>query len=270
LVKNIKTETIMKNKKKLILVIQLIFIGLLVLFNNSCDKEEYTLPEVSTTEVTDITEVSATSGGTVTNDGGAEVIARGVCWSTSTGPTLDDNATNDGIGTGSFTSNMVGLTLGTTYYVRSFAINIEKGTAYGSEVTFNTLEPAGVDCLADLWVGDLDCEDQVWASYSPTYCTGVKMDDDCSLLNVKLDFWGYGESSEVVFELQFEPFDTETYEGELTLLKDAFVTAEGSDITFHEGAAGTYKILTNELFLDIVWSGYDATASYKFKITPKD
>lgn len=259
----------MKNKKKLILVIQLIFIGLLVLFNNSCKNEDFDLPSVSTTDVTEITEVSATGGGNVTDDGGTEVIARGVCWSTSTGPTLDDDATNDGIGTGSFTSEMTALTLGTTYYVRAFAFNIE-GITYGNELTFNTLEPTGVDCVADLWVGDLDCADLVWETYSPTYCTGEKMDDDCNLLKLTFDFWGYGESAEVVFELQFEPFDTETYEGDLTLLKDAFVTAEGSDITFHEGAAGTYKILTNELFLDIVWSGYDATASYKFKITPKE
>jgi len=237
------------------------------LFNNSCKNEDFDLPSVSTTDVTEITEVSATGGGNVTDDGGTEVIARGVCWSTSTGPTLDDDATNDGIGTGSFTSEMTALTLGTTYYVRAFAINIEKGTAYGNEVTFKTLEPAGVDCVADLWVGDLDCEDQVWPSYSPTYCTGEKMDDDCSLLKLTFDFWGYGEDSEVVLELQFESFDTETYEGNLTLLKDALTEAEGSAITFHEGAAGTYKILTKELYLDMTWSGYDATASYQFKIT---
>lgn len=259
----------MKNKKKLILVIQLLFVGLLFLFNTSCDNEDISLPEVTTSAVTDIAEVSATGGGTVTSDGGTEVFARGVCWNDTTGPTLDDDATNDGIGTGDFTSEMKNLTLGTTYYVRAFAINIE-GTTYGTEVSFNTLEPAGVDCVADLWVGDLSCEDLVWSSYAPTYCTGEKMDDDCSLIKITFDFWGYGEASEVVLELQFEPFDTETYEGELTLLKDALVTAEGSAITFHEGAAGTYKILTNELFLGIVWSGYDATASYKFKITPKD
>ena len=154
----------------------------------------------------------------------------------------------------------------------SFATKISKNAILNKSDTsvINYLLTFGVDCVADLWVGDLDCEDQVWPGYSPTYCTGEKMDDDCNLLKLTFDFWGYGESAEVVFELQFEPFDTETYEGDLTLLKDAFVTAEGSDITFHEGAAGTYKILTNELFLDIVWSGYDETASYKFKITPKD
>jgi hypothetical protein len=260
----------MKNKKKLILVIQLIFVGLL-LFNISCDKEEYSLPEVSTADVTEISQVTATGGGNVTDDGGTEVIARGVCWSTSTGPTLDDDATNDGIGTGTYTSALTSLTFGTTYYVRAFAINIEKGIAYGNELSFETAQPAGVDCPADLWDGDLDCQDDVWPSYKPTYCTGEKMDDDCSLLNVTFDFWGYGTSAEVVLELQFEPIDLTTYEGELTLLNDAFVTAEGADMTFHAGAAGTYKALSGELLIDVMWSGYYATASpYQFTITPKD
>jgi len=254
----------MKNIKKLILLIQLLFVGLLFLFNTACE-EDISPPEVSTAEVTEITEVTATGGGSITSDGGGDILGKGVVWSTSSGPTLDDDATNDGIGTEDFTSSMTGLTLGTDYYVRAFAVNLE-GIVYGNEVTFKTLEPAGVDCVADLWVGDLNCEDMVWPSYAPTYCTGEKM-SDCMLLNVTLDFWGYGEDSEVVFELQFEDFD-EAYEGEVTLLKDAFTSAEGSDITFHQGAAGTYKILSGELLLDIAWSGYDETASYQWKITP--
>jgi len=257
----------MKNKKKLILVIQLLFVGLLFLFNTSCDNESFSLPEVTTSAVTDITEVTATGGGTVTSDGGTDIFARGVCWNDSTGPTLDDDQTNDGLGTGDFTSEMKNLTLGTTYYVRAFAMNSE-GISYGSELTFSTLEPAGVDCVADLWVGDLDCADQVWSSYKPTYCTGEKMNDDCNLIKITFDFWGYGTASEVVLELQFESFDTETYMGNLTLLKDATTTAEGANITFHAGPAGTYKILTKELYLDMTWSGYDATASYQFLITP--
>jgi len=259
----------MKKNKYRILFVPLLFIGFLYLFTISCSKEEYTLPEVTTAEVTDIQETSAVGGGTVISDGGSQVIARGVCYSTHPGPTLDDNATNEDFGTGSFTSIMSPLTIGTTYYVRAFAINMKKGIAYGNEVTFKTLEPAGVDCVADVWVGDLNCADLVWESYPPTYCTGEKIDDDCSLLKVKFDLWGYGESSEVVFELKFESYNETTYEGELTLTKDATVTAEGYNITFHKGTAGTYKILQKELLIDVAWSGYDDTPSYKFKITPK-
>jgi hypothetical protein len=258
----------MKNKKKLILIIQLLFVGLLFLFNTGCGEEDISLASVTTLEVTEITEVTAVGGGSITNDGGGDIFGKGVCYSTSTGPTIDDGATNDGFGAESFTSNISGLTLGTDYYLRSFAIN-KAGITYGNEVTFSTLEPAGVDCVAELWVGDLDAKDLVWsAPYHPTYCTGEKMEEDCSLLNVTFDFWGYGVDSEVTLKLQIEPFDPATYEGVLTLLEDASTTAEGYEITFHEGAAGTYKILTGELLLDVVWSGYDATATYKWNITP--
>jgi len=131
------------------------------------------------------------------------------------------------------------------------------------------VEPIG--CLADRWTGDLTCEDLIFgAPYHPTFCNGKKVDDDCSLLTVEFDLWGYGASTAVTFELQLEPIDTETLQGDLTLLKDAFVTAEGSDITFHAGPAGTYSASANELNIDVAWSGYDASASYTFKITPQE
>jgi uncharacterized protein (TIGR02145 family) len=65
------------------------------------------------------------------------VTARGVCWSTSPAPTLDDDFTTDGDGLGSFTSDLADLECGTTYYVRSYATNIA-GTGYGNEQTFTT------------------------------------------------------------------------------------------------------------------------------------
>ena len=96
------------------------------------------LPTVTTTSVTAITSSTATSGGNVSSDGGATVTARGVCWSTSHNPTISGSHTSDGTGTGSFTSNLTGLTTGTTYYVRAYATN-SVGTAYGEEVSFTTL-----------------------------------------------------------------------------------------------------------------------------------
>jgi len=46
----------------------------------------------------------------VTNDGGSEITARGVCWGTTQNPTISSSKTTDGTGTGSFTSNITGLT----------------------------------------------------------------------------------------------------------------------------------------------------------------
>ena len=98
------------------------------------------LPTVTTTDVTDITASTAKSGGNVTNNGGFEVTARGVCWNTMGSPDLNDLHTTNGNGNGTFTSNITDLQLGTTYYVRAYATN-SKGTTYGAEKTFTT--PSG-------------------------------------------------------------------------------------------------------------------------------
>ena len=97
-----------------------------------------TLPTVITSSVTDVASTTATCGGFVMNDGNAAVTARGVCWSTSNNPTINDSHTADGTGTGFFTSSITGLTPNTTYYARAYATN-SLGTAYGNEVSFTTL-----------------------------------------------------------------------------------------------------------------------------------
>lgn len=96
-----------------------------------------TLPIVSTTAITNITSNSASSGGNITSDGNSTVTARGICWSTTTGPTISDTKTSEGTGTGEFTSNLTSLEAGTTYYVRAFATN-SIGTAYGNEISFSS------------------------------------------------------------------------------------------------------------------------------------
>ncbi|MFZ4725554.1 MAG: FISUMP domain-containing protein, partial [Paludibacter sp.] len=95
------------------------------------------LPTVSTTAISSILTTSATSGGNITADGGATVTVKGVCWSTTATPTIANSKTSDGIGTGTFTSSITGLTANTTYYVRAYATN-SVGTSYGNEVSFKT------------------------------------------------------------------------------------------------------------------------------------
>ena len=110
-------------------------------FTTEEEEAELTPPIVITSEVIDVTETTAVSGGNVTDDGGATVTARGICWSISQNPTIDDNdgITTDGNGTGTFTSDLINLTANTTYYVRAYATN-EKGTSYGDEISFTTEE----------------------------------------------------------------------------------------------------------------------------------
>ena len=95
------------------------------------------VPSVSTTTVSNVTATSATTGGDVSQDGGAPVTARGVAYGTSSSPTTTGTITNDVTGTGVFTSTLAGLTPSTTYYVRAYATN-SVGTAYGNEVSFTT------------------------------------------------------------------------------------------------------------------------------------
>lgn len=94
-------------------------------------------PTVTTNEVTNIAYTTALCGGNITNDGGRGITARGVCWSTSPNPTTSDYHTSDGSGTGTFTSNISGLTENTSYYIRAYAINFA-GTSYGDEKNFTT------------------------------------------------------------------------------------------------------------------------------------
>jgi hypothetical protein len=94
-------------------------------------------PIVTTASVTNITETTATSGGEVTTEGLAPVTARGVCWNTSSNPTIEDNYTTDGVGSGYFVSSLAGLTQHTLYFVRAYATNSE-GTSYGDEEIFST------------------------------------------------------------------------------------------------------------------------------------
>ena len=100
---------------------------------------EKLLPTVATvTEVTDITVNSAKCGGEVTFDGNVVVTSRGICWSKTQNPTIEDNKTTNGSGVGFYTSYMANLEPNTQYYVRAYATN-EVGTSYGEEVSFTTL-----------------------------------------------------------------------------------------------------------------------------------
>jgi hypothetical protein len=101
------------------------------------------LPTVTTVALLNITNFSASSGGAVSNDGGATVSAWGVCWSTSANPTLANSFLQNTISSGSYGSALSGLTQNTTYYVRAYATN-SAGTAYGNEQIFTTTNTSDV------------------------------------------------------------------------------------------------------------------------------
>lgn len=95
-------------------------------------------PTVTTATPSGVTATAATLGGEVTDDGGATVTESGVCYNTTGTPTTSDTKLPIASGVGAFDDIATGLTPGTLYYVRAYAIN-SVGTSYGSEEQFETL-----------------------------------------------------------------------------------------------------------------------------------
>ncbi len=119
----------------------------------SCKKEatlpKATLPIVTTDKVKDITQTTALAGGTVTDDGHTKIIDLGVCWDTSPNPTISSEKTSFVKDTGSFTSNLTGLVIGTTYHIRAYATN-SAGTAYGDDMIFATTITGMTGIVSDI------------------------------------------------------------------------------------------------------------------------
>jgi len=108
-------------------------------FSVRCIKDLGSTAVITTSPVTNITMTTAISGGEITDDGGSTIISRGVVWSTMQNPSTVNNEgmTNDGTGSGVFTSNLTSLSPGTSYYIRAYASNAF-GTSYGDELSFST------------------------------------------------------------------------------------------------------------------------------------
>ncbi len=106
-----------------------------------------TLPTLTTTSpLSSITSNAATANGNITDDGGAPVSARGVCYATTANPVSGGTgvtclpATPSG-GAGTFSVSITGLTSGQTYHAQAYATNVA-GTSYGGDVQFATLAVA--------------------------------------------------------------------------------------------------------------------------------
>ncbi|NCC94474.1 MAG: hypothetical protein EOM10_14550, partial [Opitutae bacterium] len=88
---------------------------------------------------TSIGQTAATLGANITDDGGASLSSRGTVYGAATDPTGNDLA-EGGTATGVFTDERTGLTQGTKYYYRGYAVN-SAGTGYSPSGSFHT-EPA--------------------------------------------------------------------------------------------------------------------------------
>jgi uncharacterized protein (TIGR02145 family) len=136
-----------------------VFLLAALLFYLGCSKSSDTiqppvpkaaLATVSTSDVSAISQTTGSSGGWIIDDGGAPVTTRGICWSITVNPTIDNSKTTLSSDHGGiFGSFAIGLVPSTTYYIRAYATNSE-GTSYGNEVHFTT------SALSDTTVTDIN------------------------------------------------------------------------------------------------------------------
>lgn len=91
---------------------------------------------IITTPATNIADCQAISGGLITDEGGAAVLNSGVCYGTSSNPTI---ANEIAIGDGNipFSAILTNLHSNSTYYYRAFVTN-GVGTFYGNQFSFST------------------------------------------------------------------------------------------------------------------------------------
>ncbi len=130
------------NFMKVCLNLKLFFSPLFfLLLLTACHKDKdnvAVLPTLTTSAVSAITSNSAACGGTISAQGSAAITARGIVWGADANPVISlTTKTNDGAGTGSFTSSITGLQPNTTYHVRAYASS-SAGTAYGNDISFIT------------------------------------------------------------------------------------------------------------------------------------
>jgi len=95
-------------------------------------------PVVSTSDTVSIVKSNITVRGDVLSEGSSTITAKGICWSTTANPLITNSKTNDGTGTGYFTSLISGLTDNTLFHYRAYATN-NTGVSYGADFTFTTL-----------------------------------------------------------------------------------------------------------------------------------
>lgn len=107
---------------------------------NVVTEAEFTIEtKVTTSSVTNITTEGATCGGDVSCYYDDDIYERGICWSETSEPDVNDYYATSGSGAGSFTCDMTGLKDNTTYYVKAYA-KMYDYVVYGEQKSFKTEE----------------------------------------------------------------------------------------------------------------------------------
>jgi hypothetical protein len=118
----------------------IMLVSALVILISCNPKDDDTDPD-NGLETGDIFEVSATSAKININldiAGNITIDEKGICWSKSGTPTVEDQTHDAGSGTGSYTGLLTNLTPTTRYRVRPYYITEKGKIEYGKETSFTT------------------------------------------------------------------------------------------------------------------------------------
>lgn len=156
---------------KLVLTLILVF-TFIAIFIFSCKKEENpkTVATIGSFEITEISATGIVCETTIKADGNDVIIKKGVCWTTKNMPLLSGSSTNEGGGSGDFSSTVEGLVQTGVYHVRPYAIN-STGIKYGEILEFQTLEGDGkqvIDYAGNIY-NTVVIGNQTWLTYNSKY-----------------------------------------------------------------------------------------------------
>lgn len=143
-------------------------------------------PSVTTSTVSNITQTSATVGGTVIIEATNPLSECGVYWGTSEHPELTGTKLQIEHEAGEFSVSLADLLPETTYYVTAYATNCA-GTSYGNSLSFTTEAAYNYDVLITLtWNNDADLDlhvidpfgEEIWFNNTISESGGILDIDD--------------------------------------------------------------------------------------------
>lgn len=159
------------------------------------------IPTVSTLSISEVTTNSATLTGRVVDDGGAYILSRGVVWSTSENPTLDDylGVSYCSDGGGDYSCGITDLDPSTLYYARAFATNVA-GTAYGEPQNFTT---------ASSWINRdfMFAAGYTWFSFN--------LSDEAIQPNTVFSGYSFTNNDRIIGQTQYSIFNDGSWVGSL-------------------------------------------------------
>ena len=187
---------------------------------------------IQTTTAKSITTTSAHCGGIITSDGETPVLTKGICWSTSTSPTIADNVIEDVLDSDTIQVTLTELMVYTRYYYRAF-VTSNVGTKYGEETSFTTQGGTVTDIDGNVyhtisigsqvWMlenlkvtryrnGDsisLVKDSQVWQASSGAYCYYDNNTDNKEIYGDLYNWWAVNDSRHLAPEGWHVPGDAE-------------------------------------------------------------